>query len=285
MRQILKKSVWVILVLLTLLYIYPLILTFTNSLMSTQEITDHYGTEEDLFDAGPNYIEMHLVPDMVTLSQYRQTLIEGPLYLKMFWNSIKITVPIVLGQTVISALAAYGFTVLHFKGKEVLFFLYMIVMLLPLQVTLVPNFMMADWLHLTDSYLAIILPGMFNPFGVFLMRQYLKMMPDSYLEAAGMDGAGHIRILFYIVLPMARPAITCVALLTFVDYWNLVEQAVVFIRDSKAQPLSIFLAGINQQQMGVSFAAACFYVCPVLIILYYGQEYLKEGISLSGIKG
>ena len=100
-----------------------------------------------------------------------------------------------------------------------------------------------------------------------------------------MDGAGHIRTLLYIVLPMTRPAVTCVALLTFVDYWNLVEPAVVFIRDSKAQPLSIFLAGINQQQMGVSFAAACFYVCPVLIILYYGQEYLKEGINLSGIKG
>lgn len=271
-------------ILVVLIYIYPLLLIVTNSLMGNQEINLHYGTEGNLFHPGKKYIEMNLIPDAVTLSQYKQILIESPLYLNMFWNSVKITVPVVLGQVLVSAMAAYAFTVLNFKGKEVLFFLYVIVMLLPLQVTLVPNYIVADLFNITDSYAAIILPGIFSPFGVFLMRQYMKMLPASYLEAANIDGAGHISIFRYIILPIIKPAIACVAMLVFVEYWNVVEQAVIFIQDNHAKPLSTFLASINQQQMGVSFAAACFYSCPVLIILYFGQDYLKEGIKLSGLK-
>ncbi len=284
MKPLFKKMKYVALIFIALIYIYPLILTFTNSLMSTMEVTSHYSTEGNLFHPGKRYMEMQLIPDIVTLSQYKQTLIESPLYLNMFWNSMKLTIPVVLGQILVSSMAAYAFTVLSFKGKEVLFFLYVIVMLLPLQVTLVPNFIVAEFFHITDSYAAIILPGIFNPFGVFLIRQYMKMMPASYLEAASIDGAGHIRKFIYIILPMIKSAIACTAILTFVEYWNMVEQAVIFIKDSKARPLSIFLANINQQQMGVSFAASCFYVFPVLIILFFGQDYLKEGINLSGIK-
>ena len=116
------------------------------------------------------------------------------------------------------------------------------------------------------------------------MRQYMKMLPPSYLEAASIDGAGHINTFRYIIIPIIKPVIACVSMLVFIEYWNVVEQAVIFIQDSKAKPLSTFLASINQQQMGVSFAAACFYSCPVLIILYFGQDYLKEGIKLSGLK-
>ena len=279
-----KKAGMVLGILAILIYIYPLILVFTNSFMGNQEINAHYSTEGNLFETGRKYIEMILIPDMATLSQYKQILIESPLYLNMFWNSVKITVPVVLGQLIVSSMAAYGFTVLTFKGKEILFFLYVIVMLLPLQVTLVPNYIVADLFSITDSYAAIILPGIFNPFGVFLMRQYMKMLPASYLEAASIDGAGHINKFIYIIIPVIKPAIACVSMLVFVEYWNVVEQAVIFIRDSHAMPLSTFLSRINQQQMGVSFASACFYCCPVLIILYFGQDYLKEGIRLSGLK-
>lgn len=181
---------YVLFLLIVILYMTPLIVTFAGSLMSSREVEKNYrvgGIRED------EYIDMNVIPEKVTLSQYVELLFESPVYLNMFWNSVKITVPIVIGQIVVSTPAAYAFTVLKFKGKELLFFLYIIVMLLPLQVTLMPNYIVADWLDITDSYLAVILPGIFNPFGVFLLRQFMKCMPDAYMEAAQIEiGRAHV---------------------------------------------------------------------------------------------
>ncbi len=275
-----KNSCYVLFLIVTILYMTPLIITFTNSFMSSREVQRHYdavGTEHKI-------AKMTVIPDKVTLSQYGKLLFDSPVYLNMFWNTVKITVPIVLGQIVVSSFAAYAFTVMKFKGKELLFFLYIIVMLLPLQVTLLPNYIVADWLGITDSYLAIILPGIFSPFGVFLLRQYMKSLPDAYIEAAKIDGAGHGRIFLLIVLPMIRPAIAGAAMLTLLDYWNMVDQAVVFIRDTEKQPLSIFLAQIGSGEPGLTFAGSCFYAVPMVLVLLYGQDYLEQGISISGIK-
>lgn len=273
---------WLLFLAITVIYMAPLIITFTNSFMSSTEVERNYnvsGMEEG------SYVDMNLIPEKVTLSQYAELLFDSPVYLNMFWNSVKITVPIVVGQIIVSTLAAYAFTVLKFKGKELLFFLYIIVMLLPLQVTLMPNYIVADWLGITDSYLAIILPGIFNPFGVFLLRQFMKSLPDAYLEAAKIDGAGHGTIFISIILPMIKPGIVATAMLTLLDYWNLVDQAIIFIQDSEKQPLSTFLAQINNGDIGLAFAGSCFYAVPMLLVLLYGQEHLKQGIVITGIKG
>ena len=288
-KRFIQKNIHTLLFILftviSIIYILPLIITFTNSFMSQNEIGYNYGNIGNIFHQEKKSIDMNVVPNRVTLSQYNQIFFQSPIYLNMFWNSVKITVPVVIGQLAVSSMAAYAFTVLHFKYKEILFFIYIIVMLLPLQVTLMPNYIVADLFNMEDSYWAIILPGIFNPFGVFLLRQFMKMIPNAYIESAQMDGAGHIRIFISIILPMMKSGLASVALLTFIDYWNLVDQAVIFIKDHNAQPMSLFLARINQGQMGVSFASSCFYVLPVLILLYYGQEFLKEGICLSGLKG
>lgn len=273
---------WLLFLAITVIYMAPLIITFTNSFMSSTEVERNYnvsGMEEG------SYVDMNLIPEKVTLSQYAELLFDSPVYLNMFWNSVKITVPIVVGQIIVSTLAAYAFTVLKFKGKELLFFLYIIVMLLPLQVTLMPNYIVADWLGITDSYLAIILSGIFNPFGVFLLRQFMKSLPDAYLEAAKIDGAGHGTIFISIILPMIKPGIVATAMLTLLDYWNLVDQAIIFIQDSEKQPLSTFLAQINNGDIGLAFAGSCFYAVPMLLVLLYGQEHLKQGIVITGIKG
>lgn len=278
-----KKQFWFMLfVVIVIIYMAPLIITFTNSFMSSKEVERNYGIS---WSEEKEYVDINIIPDKVTLSQYAELLFDSPVYLNMFWNSVKITVPIVLGQIIVSTLAAYAFTVLKFKGKEVLFFLYIIVMLLPLQVTLMPNYIVADWFDITDSYLAIILPGIFNPFGVFLLRQFLKSMPDAYMEAAQIDGAGHGRIFLSIIIPMIKPGIAATAMLTLLDYWNLVDQAIIFIQDSEKQPLSTFLAQINNGDIGLAFAGSCFYAIPMLLVLFYGQEHLKQGIAISGIKG
>jgi multiple sugar transport system permease protein len=277
-----QRMGYVLFLLIVILYMTPLIVTFAGSLMSSREVEKNYrvgGIRED------EYIDMNVIPEKVTLSQYVELLFESPVYLNMFWNSVKITVPIVIGQIVVSTPAAYAFTVLKFKGKELLFFLYIIVMLLPLQVTLMPNYIVADWLDITDSYLAVILPGIFNPFGVFLLRQFMKSMPDAYMEAAQIDGAGHGKIFLSIIVPMIKPGIAATAMLTLLDYWNLVDQAVIFIQDTQKQPLSMFLAQINSGEIGLAFAGSCFYAAPMLLILLYGQEHLKQGIAITGIKG
>ena len=272
-------------ILLVLLYISPLIITLTNSFMSQEEVSRNYSSMGDILHPGEKFVDMHLIPEIVTLSQYKQLLVESPVYLNSFWNSMKIVVPVVLGQLAVSSMAAYAFTVLRFKGKEALFFLYIIVMLLPLQVTLMPNYLMADWLGIKDSYLAIILPGIFNPFGTFLLRQSMKQIPRAYIEAAQIDGAGHWRIFTSIILPMVKSGLAAVLMLTLMEYWNLIDQAVIFINDSERQPLSTFLASINAEQIGVSFAGANFFAFPILLVLLWGQDYLKDGIQLSGMKG
>lgn len=276
------KIFYALFLVIIILYMMPLIITFTNSFMSSKEVENNYSTANLKEN---QYIEMEIVPQKVTLSQYAALLFESPVYLNMFWNSVKIVLPIVLGQILVSVPAAYAFTILKFKGKEVLFFLYIIVMLLPLQVTLMPNYIVADWLNITDSYFAIILPGIFNPLGVFLLRQFMKSMPDAYIEAAKVDGAGYGRIFIWVVLPMVKHGIAAVAMLTLLDYWNLVDQAVIFIQNSEAQPLSIFLAQINSGELGMAFSGSCFYAIPVLLVLLYGQEYLKNGIAITGLKG
>lgn len=276
-----SKVGFAVFLIITILYLMPLLVTFTNSLMSSKEVERNYITSS----VDDEYIRMALIPEKITLRQYEKLLFDTPIYLYMFWNTIKIVLPIVIGQILVSAPCAYAFTVMKFKGKEILFFAYIIAMLLPLQVTLMPNYIVADWLGIKDSYLSIILPGIFNPFGVFLLRQYMKSIPENYIEAAKIDGAGHLQIFGMIVLPMIEQGIAAVFVLTLLDYWNLVDQAVVFIQDTEKMPLSTFLAGINAGEQGVAFAGSCFYAIPVILLVFYGQKYLRNGISIAGIKG
>ncbi len=263
-------------VILSMMLLYPLFSTFTNSFMGSEEIVRHYTLE------GSN---MMLIPEQVTFKSYVYLLFYKPKYLILFWNSVKITVSIIVGQAIISFLGAYGFIQSDFKGKQIIFYMYIIVMLLPLQVVLVPNFMIIQKLGLMDSHLAIILSGIFSPFGVFLLTQYMKAIPKEYIEAAYMDGCNEMDILINIFLPITKAGLFALVILAFIEYWNVVEQAIVFLQDIYKQPLSLFLSTISEQQVESIFAASCFYMIPVIIVFLYGQDYLVEGIELSGIKG
>lgn len=250
---------------ISVLWLIPLIITVTNSFIQFSEVGS----------AGQGRF---------SLEQYEQILIKTPIYLNMFWNSVLITVSVVAGSILVSVLGAYGFTMLRFKGKEFLFLIYIVVMLLPLQVTLMPNYMVAGFLGIKDSYLAIILPAIFNPFGVFLLRQQMKTLPYECVEAAKIDGAGHKQILGYVMLPMIKNGIAALVMLLVIEYWNLIDQAIIFIKKAEQYPLSVFLARVNEEASGLSYAAATFYILPVLALLLYGHEHLKSGIGLMGVK-
>ncbi|MEF3312056.1 carbohydrate ABC transporter permease [Paenibacillus sp. GYB004] len=271
-------------------FVFPIVLTLTNSLMAESEITGIYeaisgdGTGLDPRLAS-SYVRLKWIPDLVTIRQYYDVLVKKQPFLLMFWNSVLMVVPIIAGQLVVASLAGYAFSQLRFRFREPLFFMYIVTMLMPFQVTLVPNFIVADKLGLLGSYFAIILPGIFAAFGVFLMRQFMLAIPYSYIEAARADGAGHLRIFLGIVLPMCRPGLAALAILAFVDNWNMVEQPIVFLRDAIKQPLSVYLSVIGEGERGIAFAACAIYMAPMLLLMLYAEQYLIEGIQLSGLKG
>jgi len=279
---------FVVMAALAVVFLYPIFIVLTNSFMGLFEITTrfthHVRPGNAIFvDGGFHYVRLTLIPDFVTPRQYGVLFFGHPRYLARYWNSIALALPIVLGQAVISAPAAYAFEMSRLRRKEVIYFVYIVVMLMPLQVALVPNFLMADRLGILDSRLAIILPGMVNPFGVFIMRQFLRGLPRDYVEAAQADGAGHFKTLFLIVTPLFKPAFAALMMLSFVENWNLVEQPRIFLQ-AVQEPLSVYLAQMAAVNLDMIFAASLFYLLPTVLVFLYGQEYMVEGIQLSGIK-
>ena len=231
-------------------------------------------------------MNLKFIPDMVSFQQYWTVLFNSPEYLLKFWNSVFLTVPIVIFQVALASLAAYGFSRYRGKVREAIFFGYIILMLMPYQVTLVPNYLVARWLHLLDTRWAIILPGIFAPFSVFLLTKNMRRIPKSYIEAAELDGGGEWQIFSKVCLPMCKGPLVSVSMLVFIDYWNMVEQPLIMFSDQEKYPLSVFLSEINSGEVGVAFAVAVIYMVPTLLMFLWGEEYLEEGITYSGgIKG
>lgn len=271
-------------------FLLPTVLTISNSFMSQAEISANYGVIFGSAAEGAymsERVNLKLIPDVVTFQQYNTVLIQSPDYLEKFWNSVVLVVPIVLVQVAVASLAAYSFTRFRSRRKETLFFAYIILMLMPFQVTLVPNFLMARWLNLYDTYWAILLPGFVAPFSVFLLTKFMRRIPISYIEAAKLDGASEWQIFRRIAIPLCRGALYAVVMLVFIDYWNMVEQPIIMLSDADRYPLSVFLSRIGEQEMiGVAFSVATIYMIPTLLMFLHGEEYLIEGITYSGgIKG
>ncbi len=274
-----------------ILFLMPIVLTITNSFMAASEISANYGS---IFatdaNGGKVYIaervNLKFIPDMVSFSQYNTVLFKSPEYLFKFWNSVILVGPIVVFQLIVASLASFGFARYRGRIREIIFFMYIILMLMPYQVTLVPNYLVSDWLNLLDTNWAIWLPGIFSPFAVFLLTKFMRRIPESVLEAAQIDGAGEWQIYRKICLPLCKGAICSAAILVFIDYWNMVEQPLILMTDAEQHPLSVFLSKINAGEIGLAFAVATIYMVPSLLIFLYGEEYLVDGITYQGgIKG
>ncbi|WP_339322444.1 carbohydrate ABC transporter permease [Paenibacillus sp. FSL W8-0194] len=288
--HILKKSVLTFVMgVIALVLISPIVITFTNSLMTEQEIRINYGLigqmNEVTSGRDGSFANLKLIPDKVSFAQYGKLFIDNPKYLTMFWNSVFMVVPIIAGQTIVGALAAYAFSKLKFRGRDSMFLVYVMTMLMPFQVTLVPNYIMVDKLGMLNSTNAIIVPGIFAAFGVFMLRQFMLDIPYAYIEAAKIDGAGHLRIFMTMIIPMIKPGLAALVILLFVDYWNMVEQPLIFLDDPFKQPLSVFLSRIKDSDRGIAFAASMLYMAPMVLLFLYAESYFIEGIQLSGVKG
>ena len=290
LSQILLVLMTIFAAVAAVIFLLPTVLTITNSFMSQTEINANYGVVFNSVTDSKTFISktvnLKFIPDIVSFSQYFSVLFKTPDYLLKFWNSAILTVPIVIFQTVVALFASYGFSRLTGKLKEIIFFVYIILMLMPYQVTLVPNYLVSEKLGILDTRWAIILPGIFSPFAVFLLTKAMKRIPKTYFEAAMLDGANEFQIFTSICYPMVRSAVFSVLMLVFIDYWNMVEQPLILLSDESMHPLSVFLSKINSGDTGLAFAVAVIYMMPSLLMFLYGEDYLVEGITYSGgIKG
>ena len=274
-----------------ILFLMPIVLTITNSFMASSEISANYGSVFATSESGGKVfisekVNLKFIPDMVSFSQYNTVLFKSPDYLFKFWNSVILVGPIVLFQLTVAMFASYGFTRYRGRLREIIFFAYIILMLMPYQVTLVPNYLVSNWLNLIDTRWAIWLPGIFSPFSVYLLTKYMRRIPFGVIEAAKIDGAGEWQIFTKICVPLCKGALCSVAILVFIDYWNMVEQPLILLSNDEMHPLSVFLSKINSGEIGLAFAVATIYMVPSLLVFLYGEDYLVEGITYQGgIKG
>ena len=276
-----RTLIYIALGLLAVMTLFPLLYMVTNSFMGAEEFGRYYGKlSEGLSGRNP----LHLIPEWITMDGYHEILIARPHYLMKFWVSMFISLTIMAGQVVVSCFSGYGFSQFEFKYKKTLFYLIIILMMMPYQVTLVSNYIVLDGLGLIGSYASLIIPGVFSTFGVFLITQVFSSMPRDIIEAAKIDGAGHFRILFRIVVPYNKSGIISLVILNFIDNWNMVEQPLVFLKDHYKYPLSVFLTYINEADLGLGFACGVLAALPVIFLFLFFKEDLARGIEYSNLK-
>lgn len=253
-----------------------------GSLMGQQELVDYLGT---IYTNGDTFAMWPILPQYPTLRAYVEVLLDTPEFFVMFWNSFKLVAPTFLGNCLVSIPAAWGLAKFHFKGRSVLFFLYIVLMLMPFQVTMVSSYLALDKIGLMDTIWAIILPSTFATFPVFIMVKFFTGIPKALLEAAALDGAGELRIFLTVGLPLGVPGIISALVLSFIENWNAIEQPLTFIKTKSLWPLPLYLPDLTIAQIGIAFVSSILIMLPAVFVFAIGKRYLEEGISMSGIKG
>lgn len=205
-----------------------------------------------------------------------------------YWNSIKITVISTALQLLISAMGAYGFTKIEFKGRNALFLLYLATMMIPHQITIIPQFLVLKEMGLYNTHLGIILMLTFSVYGVFLLRQNIMGLPNSLCEAAKIEGAGHLQIFLRIILPLLKPAIATLAILKFVWTWNDYQTPLILLSSRELYTIQLgmkMFATESGSYYALIMAAAVSATVPLIILFLAGQKYVIEGIASGAVKG
>lgn len=227
-----------------------------------------------------------LVPAHPSLGAYR-TLFSRTPFARVVVNSTILAVATVALQIVTSSLAAYAFSRLAFRGREIVFGLYLATMMIPMQVLLVPLFVEIKSWGLVNTYLGVILPGMASAFGVFLLRQAMNAIPRELDEAATLDGAGHPRIFGRIIMPLVTPAVATLAVFSFMSSWNSFLWPLIILRSPQLKTLPLALASLQGQyttQWDVVMAGSVISILPMLALYVFAQKYVIQGIAGTGIK-
>lgn len=265
----------------TLLVCLPIILLVTGSVMSNGELRQHLAP---LFSDGADYISWKIIPDYPTFEHYGKLLFMTPQFFVLFWNSVRMVVCILAGQLVIGVPAAWAFAVYQVKGSRALFALYIVLMLLPFQVTMLSSYLVLNRLEMLNTQQAVIFPAIFSTLPVFITYGGFRCIPMQLFEAARIDGAGEWRIFLTIGLPLGKSGLMSAMVLGFLEYWNMMEQPMAFLEDKSLWPLSLYLPEITWAQAGYAFTTSIITLIPAIFVFLWGQDYLEQGIVYSGLK-
>lgn len=267
---------------MALLILLPIAMTIFYSFFSLDEIQSFMNTRNQY---GTKLMELKLSPHRVSLGQYGHILVEDISILRYYANSLLYAFVTLLGQAAVIPGMAYGLSRFEFPGKDAISFAVIVLLLLPFQVTMVPNVLMLRNLGLIDTLWAVVLPMIPAPFYIFLLRQFMLSLPNELFEAAQIDGAGPIRCFFHIALPASRPMLGAAAALSFADCWNMVEQPLAYLpKHTELYPLSLIFNRLTENSTGVEFAGAALYLLPALFVYFFFQEDILTGIQLTELK-
>ena len=254
-----RKIGSLLLVLLALVAVFPVFFSVTGSLMGQKELNDLLGavlTADSGSASGQavSYVFWRVLPLYPTLRSY-------------------VKVP-----------AAWGFARYRFPGKNLLFMIYVALMMMPFQVMMLSNYLVLDQMKLLDHLWGIILPAAFSTFPVFIMYRFFESIPEALMESARLDGAGELLIFIRIGIPLGSAGIISALVLGFLEYWNLIEQPMAFLKTKSLWPLSLYLPQIDISQTGKAFAVSVLVLIPAVIVFLAGQDYLEQGIISTAIK-
>ena len=264
--------VYVLLIALAISMIFPYLWMLANSFKSrTDFFTNPYS----------------VIPMPPTLSTYYDALTIGRMGIYL-GNSILYAAAVLIVQLFIDSLAAYSFARVDFPGRETLFLAVLATLMLPGSVTLIPTFLIAHGLGLTNSFTGVVLPGFAGAFGIFLLRQFFLNIPRELEDAARIDGSGFFGTYWRIMLPLAKPAMVTLGVFIFLNEWSSFVWPLIILSDWKKYPVTVGIAlfrDVNQINWPAVFAGSTIVSFPIIILFVLAQEYIIGGISLSGLKG
>jgi len=208
---------------------------------------------------------------------------------RFFFNSAFVSICVTCGSLLFNSLAAFGFAKYEFKGRNILFLALLGTLMIPYQVTMIPNFLLLKSLAWLDRYPGLIVPGLAGAFGIFFLRQSMMTIPDDYLDAARLDGASEYAIYRRVVLPLVKPSMATLAVFTFLGTWNDFLGPLIVVKSDEMRTLPLAISALSAGHYVASWpllmAGASFVVIPVLLVYLVAQRYFVEGIALGGLKG
>lgn len=216
---------------------------------------------------------------------YVDFLLWKPMYLRAFMNSVIMAGSAAVLSVAIAIPAAYVFAKVKFRGSAVLFYVYIIVMMMPFQVTLLPQYIVSKTTGIYDTLLAVIIPAIFNPFAVFLLTQIMKTLPNEYIEAARLDTGSTLKIIRHIIIPVMQTGIICTFVLVFTENWNMVEQPLVLLETLEKYPLSVMISDFSARagDLGAAAASVVIMIPPLLLYMFFKDE-ITEGLASYKLK-
>jgi multiple sugar transport system permease protein len=266
-------SPWhLVLIPIAIVMVIPLVWMLVTSLQTLEE-TRHYPPS--------------LVPSSLQWSNYTDVLQQAP-FGRWFVNTLIVTVIVVIGNLLFCSLAGYAFARIRFFGREVVFILILATLMVPFQVVIIPSFLIVKDLGLIDTLGALILPNLVSAFGIFMLRQFFRTLPIELEEAARIDGASRLGVLFKIVLPLSGPALATLAVIMFLWTWNDFLWPLITIYSAENMTIQLGLAtfqGAHQANTNLLMAANVMSMLPVLLLFFFAQRYFIRGIATTGLKG